>query len=263
LVFLGAVLVSAKGLADGAEDEVWLPVVATRNKVDDALASAVELRRHGPDLVLVATEDCRNLGKGLYVVVAGVHDRRTTAESAVAKWRALGVHDAYLRSCRVVVPSRLSLDIPLLDPSFMNRRIEAVNWDMEDAVSRVIVLDDRLAALVIPRYEDDPEDVREGLRIGVRLYHRLEDRIVDLSPDCIDPQFAWNATHVALSCVKETAGTHLLHHVYVYALKDGTLVAEESRCRTPTFAEGRWMCEKESVDADGVLELTPVFVPVP
>ena len=257
LLLLGAVLAVAAGPGDAPVLMRWLPIVATQSSVSDALASATELRRGGGELLLVETDDCHNLRKRLYVVVAGIHVARAAAESAIAEWRKQGVDDAYLRSCEVVVPSRLSVGIPLLDPSLTRRRIEAVNWSLEDAVSRVVALGDRWVALIVPRYEADPEDIREGLRIGVRLYSLDLRRSLDLSSDCIDPEFALNATHVALTCVNETAATYLLHRTQLYALADGRIVAEESRCAKPTFEQDRWVCQKESVDAEGVLELKP------
>ena len=257
LVSVLAALAAGPGAADAPAPTLWLPIVATRSSVSDALASAAELQRGGGELRLVATDDCQNLRKELYVVAAGIHASREAAESAIAEWRKRGVADAYLRSCKVVVPSRLSLGIPLLDPSLTRRPIDAVNWGVDDAVSRVVVLGDRAIAVIVPRYEADPEDIREGLRIGVRLYILGEQRSLDLSSDCIDPEFALNATHLALTCVNETAGTHLLHRTQLYALADGQVVAEHSRCTTPTFEQGRWVCQKESVDAEGNLKLRP------
>lgn len=259
LLWLGTALAVAVGPGDVAPT-LWLPIVATRNTVSDALAGAVKLQRDSERLLLVETDDCHNLRKGLYVVVAGIHDARAAAESALVKWRQRGVDDAYLRSCEVVVPSRLSLGIPLLDSSLTRRPIKAVNWGLEDAVSRVVALGNRWVALIVPRYAADPEDLREGLRRGVRLYNLDERRSLDLSSDCVDPEFALNATHVALTCANETAATHLLHRTQLYALADGRGVADESRCAKPTFEQDRWICQKESVDAEGILELKPTVL---
>ncbi len=236
---------------------LWLPIVATQSNIRDALASVSELQRGDRKLLLVQSDNCHNLRKHLYLIVAGIHAERQLAESAIAEWRKQGVDDAYLRSCEIVVPSRLSLDIPILDPSLTRQRIEAVNWGLEDAISRVIALGNRWVALIIPRYESDPEDIREGLRIGVRLYNLDLRRSLALSSDCIDPEFAFNATHVALTCVNETAATYLLHRTQLYSLADGQVVAKEIRCVQPSFEKDNWICLKESVDARGVLDLKP------
>ncbi len=259
LLLLGnTVLVIAAESGDISTPMRWLSIVATESSVNNAFASATKLQRGGGKLLLVETDDCHNLRKGLYVIVAGIHDIRASAESAIAEWRKKGVDDAYLRSCEVVVPSRLSIGIPLLDPSLTRCRIETINWGMEDVVSRVTALDNRWVALIVPRYKANPDDIREGLRIGVRLYNLDQDRSLDLSSDCIDPEFVLNATHVALTCIDETAGIHMLHRTQLNALANGRIVAKESRCAKPTFKQDHWVCQKESVDAKGILELKPI-----
>lgn len=237
---------------------LWLPIVATRSTVDKAFESAAKLQRSIGELQLVDTTDCQNLRKGLYLVVAGIYGQQAAAKSAIDEWRNQGVNDAYLRSCEVVVPSRLSLSIPLLDPSLMQNSIEAVNWGLEDAVSRVVGIDSRFVAAIVPRYQPNPEDIREGLRIGVRLYNLDEHRAMDLSAECIDPEFSVNATHVALTCVNESAADHLLHRTQLFTLTDGKLAAEKNRCTQPVFKDKRWVCQKESVDAEGVLKLEAI-----
>jgi hypothetical protein len=263
VLFLPCILVNSAGGSGVATGEtLWLPIVATRSNVRDALASADALRVGSEALELVETDDCGNLRKGLYVVVAGIHDRRKSAESAITDWRSQSVDDAYLRSCETIVPSRLSVGIPLLDASFTQRPIEAVNWDLEDAQSRVVALSDRLVALIIPRYENDPEDIREGLRIEVRLYKLDESRSLELSSDCIDPEFSLGATQVALTCVNDTAGTYLLHKTTLDTLAEGRILAQEDRCRSPKFEQARWVCQKESVNAEGELALEPETLPL-
>lgn len=247
----------------GSATVVWLPIVATHSHISDSLNKAIDLQRYGSRLILVSTDDCRNLRHGLYLVVAGIQNTPTAAESAAASWRHKGVHDAYWRRCKVVVPSRLSLGIPLLDPSFMKNRLTAINWTADDAVSRIVILSGHWVAAVIPRYDYDPEDIREGLRIGVRLYDLHDNRSLPLASDCIDPDFAMSPSHLALSCVSETAGTHLLHRIFVFELNDAHLVAQARHCRKPVYQKGHWICQRESVDADGVLSLMPFTIELP
>lgn len=251
---------AAAGGPDDSEPTLWLPIVATEKKVRDALSSTLKLRRSEGELIIVETDDCLNLTKGLYMVVAGIHESRVAAESMINEWRRLGVEDAYLRSCQVIVPSRLSLGVQLLDSSFARQETEAVNWELEDAVSRVVSLNDQTIALVLPTYEVDPEDIREGLRIGVRIYLTAQRRYLDLSSDCIDPKFSLGTKHIALTCVNESAATHLLHRTQLFSLAEGQVVAEERRCTNPMFEQERWTCKKESVDADGIMELQPAVL---
>jgi hypothetical protein len=260
VIILSAVSVLAGGKADVLVPTVWLPIVATRTSVSDALNSAAELGHNVDELQIVKTNDCSNLSSDLFIVVAGVHNTRSAAELEITKWRKRGVADAYLRICKALDPSRVSLRIPLLDQSFMHQPIDAVNWDIEDAVSHIVVLSKRLIALIIPRYQADPEDIREGLRIGVRLYILDENRTIDLSSDCIDPEFVYDSTHIAITCINETAATHLLHRTQLFSLAGGKVVAEKSRCTKPKFLKDHWVCQEESVDAEGELELKPTVL---
>jgi len=255
LMLLSAASFATAGGTDDSEPPLWLPIVATEKKVRNALSSMLELRRSEGDLIIVETDDCLNLRKGLYLVVAGIHESRMAAESMIDEWHRLGVEDAYLRSCQVIVPSRLSLDVKMLDPSFAHQETEAINWELKDAVSRVVSLNDQTIALVLPTYEVDLEDTREGLRIGVRIYLTEQRRHIDLSSDCIDPEFSLGTEHIALTCVNESAATYLLHRTQLFSLAGGQLVAEERRCTNPLFEKERWTCKKESVDADGIMEL--------
>lgn len=257
VIILSTTSVMAGVDAKESTQNIWLPIVATHPNVNDAFASVTKLESKGKELQLVDMNDCHNLRKSLYVVAAGIYNEQSAAKSAINTWRNIGVADAYLRNCEVVVPSRLSLEIPVIDPSFKQQSIEAVNWDIEDAISRVVDLGNNWVALIIPRYEVAPEDIREGLRIGVRLYNQGEKRLIDLSPDCIDPEFVLSPTHVALTCVNESAANYLLHRTQLNSLADGKLVAEENRCMKPVFSQNRWTCQEESIDADGVLELKP------
>jgi len=63
---------------------------------------------------------------------------------------------------------------------------------------------------------------------------------------------------VALTCVSETAATHLLHLTQLFDLTDGKRVAEKSRCTKAKFEKKHWVCQEESVDAEGVLEMKPI-----
>lgn len=256
---LFAVLLMGCGYASAQQTDAdasrWFPIVATRNSVAEALHSLLEMGQDQEKLALIATDDCRNLRPGLYLVVEEGHDSRAAAESLVAKWRKQGVGDAYLRNCNLAQPSRLSFGVPLLDASLMMQSIGAVNWDVQDAVSRVIELADGYVAAIIPRYEDHPDDIREGLRIGVHLYNTAENRSIVLSSDCIDPELALNVSHVALSCVTEIAASHLLHRTQLHSLGNGQVVAAEDSCTKPSFTEQRWLCYKESVDETGRLKL--------
>jgi len=233
---------------------LWLPILATRANVSDALASADVLHGASDTLQLIATDDCGNLRQGLYVVSDGTHRQRQRAEAALNQWRGKGVQDAYLRACEVRLTSRLALGIPLLDSSFTRLNVEPINWSLDEAVSRVKPLNDSLLAVLVPRYEPNPEDIREGLRIGVRLYKERDSAWLDLSADCIDARFALGVGQLALTCVSEVAAANLLRTTRIFALSDGRLLVEEQRCAQPQYTGESWVCQKQSVNAGGVLE---------
>ncbi|UHD16114.1 hypothetical protein [Thiocapsa bogorovii] len=263
LFMLGAAITAGVGRPAVADSPAtWLTILATQESLRDALANAHQLQDGGRGLLIVDTDDCRNLRKGLFVV-AGLFAERAPAEYAVAEWRERGVLDAFARRCDVVAPSPTSVGVPAIDPSFARGPIDAVNWGLEDAVSRALALDDGWIAVIVPRLEIAPEDIREGLRVGVRVDNPGLNRVLGLSRDCIDPQFEMTKTHIALTCVEESAATHLLHSTRLYALANGSIVAEAMRCTNPTIEGYGWTCEKESVNAEGDLELESFRLAIP
>jgi hypothetical protein len=256
------VLTLAGPLAVAAGSVIWLPILATEKSLEVALVDAGRYRDEVGHVWLVDTEDCKNLRDGLFVVVGGVFEQRAAAESRVAAWHDRGNADAYLRRCELVVPSRTSVGVPVIDPSFLRGPIDAINWSLADAITRIVPLYGGWIAVIVPRYEAEPEDIREGLRIGVRLDNPGLGRTLELSSDCIDPEIVLTTTHAALTCVSESAGTHLLHNVRLHSLADGRMVAEERRCTNAAFEPAGWSCDKESVDAEGRLRLEPTMIHV-
>jgi len=195
--------------------------------------------------------------------VAGVFGDRQSAVAATDLWRTKGVKDAYVRFCDVVEHSRLALGLPLLDPSFDTLHTQPVNWDVDDdAISRVESLGDGRVVLIVPYYEADPEDIREGLRTKVLLHRPASSRAFPLSADCIDPELAVGRNYLALSCVTESAADYLLHRTQVFNLNDEQAVAAYDRCRKPRFHGGVLVCMGETVDAEGKLSLQERQYPV-
>jgi len=240
----------------------WLAILATRTSLADAVIEIEKLRGQTGGLDLISTKDCRNLRSDLFLVVAGVLGDRQSAVAATDSWRTKGVNDAYVRACDIVEHSRLAFGLPLLDPSFGSLHTRPVNWDLDDAMSRVESLDDGGVVLIAPYYEADPEDIREGLKIKVLLHQPAPEQPFSLSADCIDPEFAANRNYLALSCVTESAADQLLHRIQVFNLDDEQVVAVHDKCRKPRFRSGVLVCMGETVDAEGKLSLKERHYPV-
>lgn len=235
--------------------EQWLVILAARTSLEDVVIDLEKLGGRTAGINLVNTEDCRNLQLDPFLVVGGVFGDRESAVEATDSWRVKGINDAYVESCDVIEDSRLALGLPLLDPSFDALHIQPVNWDLDDAISRVESLGSGMVVSIVPYYEADPEDIREGFRTRVLLGRPAPGQQLSLSDDCIDPEPAANRDYLALSCVTESAADHLLHRTQVFNLDDGQTVTAYDRCREPRFHGGVLTCMSETVDAEGDLFL--------
>lgn len=242
---------------------VWLPIIATENNIDKAVSTARTLLIKENTLEIIDTNNCHNLRKNLYVIVAAIDTQRQSAQETVEKWRARGFKDAYLRHCEVVRESHLALRIPLVDASFVQNIIHPINWDLHEAVTHIKFLSTEMAAIIKPQYQSDPEDIREGLKIRIYLQWLKKSQRVELFNDCINPELVNNEQFLAVSCVTENAANNLLHNTSVFALIDGAMIFKQNRCREPEFTDNRLICRKETVDADGKLHLKPTVLALP
>lgn len=243
-----------------AADE-WLPVLASEKTIGAAVERLRTLGGSGAGLELIAANDCANLRKGYFLVVAGVSGNRAQAEAKVAHWRSQGARGAYARKCEIVPGSRIALNLKLLDDSIYERPASIVNWDYKDALSATRSLSGSMVALIRPTYSPDPEDVREGLRIAVDVLLRSSGERVHLEDDCIDPQMVSQSDLVVVSCVRATMADELLHVTRVYRMPSGTLLQSVEQCRAPRFDSDRGLiCQKETLSKGGQLKLHVIEV---
>lgn len=240
-----------------AVQTVWLSIIATESNVDNAVSTARSLHTNKNALEIIDTNDCHNLRKNLYVIVAAIDTQRQSARKTIEKWRERGFEDAYFRQCDIVQKSRLALRIPAVDNSFVQHDIHSINWDLQEAITHITFLNTDRAVIIKPQYQPDPEDIREGLKIRVYLHWLKKNHHVKLSDDCIDPELTHNSRFLAVSCVTENAADNLLHSTSVFSFTDGTLVFRQNRCRDPEFTDNQLTCNKETVDVDGQLNLIP------
>jgi hypothetical protein len=243
----------------GHSQTVWFSILSTETEIATAVEKKNSLSLTGGSLELVNCEDCKNLRPGLILLTTGIKKDKSEANADIMKWRQRGIKDAYLRSCDVLPNSRLALGIPLLDPSIYGRPEDVVNWQYENAVSRVKPLDNSWIAIIQPKYESTPDDILEGLRINIGLLNPNEKKIaLSLSKNCIDPVFSADADNkamVAVSCVNETAADHLLHKTLVYHVPSQKKVFEKDRCKNPRLSGNAIICDMESLDKHGDLHL--------
>lgn len=260
LAFGATATVLASAQPGAAQETRWLPIVATRESLTEAVDAANALASPAA-LRVVSSDDCSNLRPGLFLVVPTIATEKQRAEEALRTWRAR-VTDAYLRACEVMPDNRVALGVPYIDPSIAERPPDTVNWTYEDAVSQVRVLPNGVIAAIIPRYEPDPDDVREGLRVGVSLMAQPGGERRPLMDDCLVPALAASGPFVAIACVTGAEGDNLVHLTRAFRLSDLKVLGQRDHCRDPEFAGAGLSCAAERVDADGQLNLTREPVPL-
>ena len=249
--------------SEAAAETQWLSILASEGTLHAAVKKLESLNADGKDLRLISSNDCSNLRQGLFLVASGIWRDKSEAGKDAARWRDQKVKDAYLRACEVTPGSRLDLGVPVLDPSIYQRPPDIVNWTYEDAMSHVKSLSNSLIAVIQPRYEPCPEDVREGLKVPVYVIMKPGKERIRLETDCIDPELTANADLVAVSCVNATMADHLLHITRVYQIPSRKLILERERCREPRLSVNQLSCREEELDKEGNLHLKSKNYPLP
>jgi hypothetical protein len=253
LVYVAGVLLSFLTPVYGSE--IWLPVLATEKDLLKGIERFKALGGKKAGIDLISSSDCSNLRDGYYLVIDG----KKEAKDNLNEWKGRGISDGYVKKCEVIKNSRLDLNINLIDDSIYNRPDTIINWSYEDAISYTKVLNNSIVAVVQPKYQSDPEDIREGLRISVAAIFIKAHQFVDLIDDCIDPEFSAKDDYIAVSCVTATMADHLLHAINVYNMPNKKPLLIIDRCKSPRFVKERLLlCEKEVLNKDGELATNTV-----
>lgn len=242
---------------------VWLAVIATFSDIEAAALAKESAALKMSTLHLIASEDCNGFPTARIFLVHQIAPVRSMAEDALREWqqRRRRTAGAGIIACEVRPASRIALNVPLLDPSFLGHPLNAVNWTYEDAKSRTQPLPGGNIAIVRPVYVNAPDDVREGLRIGVDLALASKGgEVVQLMPDCIDPTFNENGPYLAVTCVAQTAGEDLLRRITVYKLDQLDVSAKQEPCRNARLNGRTLSCDEEKVGPEGKLVLKPIKV---
>lgn len=234
-------------------ERVWLVVGASDENPADIAAKANRLVSQNPDGLVVKMGDCGGK-QNIWAWVAEITDSRDTALAALSRLKT-SIKDAYIKPCDKVKGSLLDLGISAVDPSIGSIPKDAVNWGNEDRISTALPLGDGRTLAIIRYYERVSNDPLEGRRERVLLVAGDGNRkfLVD---NCIQPEhIGVNSDRITFDCVREEAGTELLHSSLVFDPR-GNKLKEIEHCRNPEWSnKGEIRCELESVDSDGKLRL--------
>ncbi len=248
-------------LHPAAAERVFLVVAASSQQPAGIAAAAAQLAPAAPQGLIVSSRDCRDprpvfafAAAPVFAFAAAIVPSRAAAERALEPVKRR-VANAFIKPCDVKPGSLLALRMNAVDPSIARVPKDAVNWTEADRVSTVRRVDAETSLVIVRRFVDEPNDPLEGRRSAVLLVS-AGGKIVTISDTCYDPAHpAITPDRIAMDCVREEAGNHLLHAVEVTA-RSGQRLLEIPRCRMPIWADRRSLtCEEETVGADGKLVL--------
>ena len=207
----------------------------------DPLALSLSPRgRANPDARIMASGDCAELRPGLYVIAV-----KLAAGAARANGKRT-VGD--LRKCTVKPGSLTALGMAAVDPSFVELREAPVNFFGFDMVTHV-----RAGLLLRPWYQASAEDQREGYRVAVEDLTRGR-RVI--KRDCVRPEVARSATHIAIACAVAQAAEQPLYRTTVYRPDNLTELRVVDRCRRPQLTGTVLRCAKQTVGSNGRISET-------
>ena len=238
------------------EQKSWLAIARTDRNLGSLVSEYKRLKSSGMGPLLVASDDCKNLRPGFFLLTIEQAADRNTAESAALRLRGSVAKDAYASSCEERPDSIYALRLPLLDASILTMPELPVSVSLEDVRSSVRRLSPSWIALIRGKHLELPNDPREGFRTAVSVRSEQSGQTIDLDADCWQPQIAAHEQQIAIACVRETAADHPLHQLRIIALPEKRVVAERDRCRNPRWASSEWVCDVERVDASGRLSLS-------
>ena len=231
----------------------YLVVGASAPSASQIAFAARPLWRDFPESFVFRSSDCGD-SRQLFGVALGVFETLDRAKVALQEVRGR-ISSAYLRPCKIVAHSLLSLGFPAVDRTIADVPPDAVNWSESDRVSSAIALSDGRHIVVQRSFVLDADDPDEGRRVRVHLVNGDGGRHL-LHEDCpMAKGFVTSRGFVAFECAGAEAGPQLLHDSVVFDV-NGHQIAAISSCRAPRFEhEGTLACEEESVDSRGRLKL--------
>ena len=251
--FLLAIVSSLAACVSAHAEPVWLVVGASDASPARIAQKSKALFEAYENGLIVQTHDCGDKNN-VFAWVADVAPSAKAAQETVNRVRA-AIKDAYVKRCDVKPGSLLALRVSAVDKSIANVPQDAVNWEDRDRISSTQDLGEGKSAIIVRYYAATPDDPLEGRRERVML--AAGDRRITLDDNCVNPsRVLLNHDRVVFHCVREQAGTALLHSVFVFSTT-GEKLAEIDHCRNPKWAGERTVvCDEETVNSNGKLELT-------
>lgn len=260
--FLLVIVGSLAACVSAHAEPVWLVVGASDASPARVAQKAKALFMVYENGLIIQTYDCGDKNN-VFAWVADVAPTAKAAQETLNRVRA-SIKDAYVKRCDVKPGSLLALRVSAVDKSIANVPQDAVNWEDRDRISSTQDLGEGKSAVIVRYYAAAPEDPLEGRRERLMLVDGAKR--ITLDDHCVNPsKVLLNHDRVVFHCAKEQAGTALLHNVFVFATT-GEKLAEIDHCRNPKWAGERTVvCDAETVNSNGKLELknrrTNVVIP--
>jgi len=255
-------IAGARPAAD-APEHLWLVVGAT----DPAPAGIARKEKllagvaPGGGLIVRAS-DCVGETKSVLLWATTVATTAKEARAAVTDIRDR-IKKATVKRCDAKPGSLLALRVPAADGSMAEAPKPSSTWTAADRVASLWRLAGGRALVIGHYFVHQEEDPLQGRRERVQLILSQDQKKV-LTDDCpsatalvVSP----DATRVALHCSREIAGGDRFHTTLDYDA-DGNRLAQVAHCRKPRFVDDVLICDEETVDRDGVMNLHPKGVPL-
>jgi len=237
-------------------DTVWFVVAATSKTLTPIIEVKKNLAAQWPESFITTTDDCYHDRAGLYLLAVKRSGSKAAAMFILKKLREQ-IADAYYFVCHIKPQSRLSLGIPLIDPSIEKVPEDAVNWSDRDRVTELRHLINDEFIVLKKLYDSDDQSFREGRRVDVFFVTSKAKNASLLTENCWDfGGVSYTGNTLAFHCASMVAADHLIHNVMVFHLKSLQKVFEKDYCRNPVLlGDRRIKCEEETVDVNGKLIL--------
>lgn len=260
-------LAAARG-AD-APEPVWL-VVGAADPAPAGIARKAKLLAGvapGGGLI-VRLSDCAGERKPVFLWATTVATSAKEAQAGVADIRDR-IKKAVVKRCDAKAGSLLAFRVPAVDNSMADAPKPSPTWTAADRSASVWRLAGGRAVVIAHYYVHQAEDPLQGRRERVQLMLGAgagagKDQKKILTDDCpsatglvVSP----DAARLALHCSREVAGGDRYHSTLAFDA-DGNRLAQVAHCRRPRFVDDVLICDEETVDRDGVMNLHPKGIPL-
>lgn len=198
-------------------------------------------------LQIVASSDCVNLKKDLYLVV--ISDRKMSISYAREK-----IPDSYERRCELISTSVMKYNIDAVDSSFALVKIDPINWSSKDTVAQLVsILYPRKLLIIRPYYLNVQNDPSEGLNAAVEIHDLNKNNIAPLINECRYANVNYRGAFIAVSCANEQIADQVVYTTKIFSAANGSLSRTLNRCAKPVINVTKKLitCEMQIIDKNG------------